>query len=68
MYILFNILFCYRLSQDTEYSSLCHTGRPYCLSILYMIVCICQPQPPHPTLPLGNHKSVLYVPESVSIS
>jgi len=29
------------LSQDIEYSSLCHTVGPCCLSILYVIVCIC---------------------------
>ena len=36
-----NILFHYGLSQDIKYSSLCHTVGPYCLSILYVIVCIC---------------------------
>ena len=41
MYILFNILSHYDLSQDIEYSSLCYTIEPCCLSILYMIVCIC---------------------------
>ena len=41
---------------------------PRCLSILYVIVCICSSQtsspPPHPTPPslLGNHKSILYRP------
>ena len=33
-----SILFHYGLSQDTEYSSLCSTGGPCCLSILYIIV------------------------------
>ena len=37
---IFNILFHYGLSQDTEYSSLCYTVRP-CLSILYIQVYIC---------------------------
>ena len=37
IYILFYILFHYSLSQDTEYSSLCYTVRPCCLSILYII-------------------------------
>ena len=37
----FNILFHYGLSQDTEYSSLQYTVGPCCLSILYIIVCIC---------------------------
>ena len=33
---LFQILFHYRLLQDIEYSSLCYTVEPRCLSILYM--------------------------------
>ena len=41
------------------------TVRLHCLSILNVLVCIYQPKfPVHPTpspLPLGNHKSVLYV-------
>ena len=50
------------LSQDTEYSSLCYTVGPFCLSILYIVVCIClsqtlNPSLPH-TLPLSSHKSV----------
>ena len=39
--ILFNIPFHYDLSQNTEYSSLCHTIGPCCLPILYIIACIC---------------------------
>ena len=35
-----HILFQYGLSQDVEYSSLCYTVGPCCLSILYIIVCI----------------------------
>ena len=41
VYILSHILFHDGLLQDIEYSSLCYTGRPYCLSLLFMIVCIC---------------------------
>ena len=37
---LFHILFHYGLSQDIEYSFLCYTVGPCCLSILYIIVCI----------------------------
>jgi len=37
IYILFQILFHYRLLQDTEYSSLCYTVGPYCLSILFYL-------------------------------
>ena len=40
VYILFHILFHYGLLQDTEYSSLCYTVGPCCLSILNVIVCI----------------------------
>ena len=40
IYILFNILFHYTLSQDIEYSFLCYSVGPCCLSILYIIVCI----------------------------
>ena len=51
-------------------SSLCYTDGPCCLSILNVRVCIYQPQIPSPSLslptPLGNHKSVLYVCESLS--
>ena len=38
---LLHILFHYGLSQDIEYSSLCCIVGPCCLSILYIIVCIC---------------------------
>ena len=36
-----HILFHDGLSQDTEHSSLCSTVGPCCLSLLYVIVCIC---------------------------
>jgi len=39
IYILFQILFHYRLVQDTEYSSLCYKLGP-CLPILYIVMCI----------------------------
>ena len=39
--ILLHILFHYGLWQDIEYSALCYTVGPGCLSILYIIVCIC---------------------------
>ena len=41
IHILFYILFHYSLSQDTEYSSIFYTVGPCCLSILYIIICIC---------------------------
>ena len=37
----FYIIFHYGLSQDIEYSSLCYLVGPCCLSILYVILCIC---------------------------
>ena len=40
-HILFHVLFHYGLSQGIEYTSLCPTERPCCLSTLYVIVCIC---------------------------
>ena len=39
IYILLQILFHYRLLQNTEYSSLCCTVGPCWLSILYIVVC-----------------------------
>ena len=39
--ILFHILFHYGLSEDIEYSFLYCTVGPGCLSILYIVVCIC---------------------------
>ena len=39
--VLFSILFHYSLLQNIQYSSLCYTVSPCCLSILYMVVCIC---------------------------
>ena len=57
-----HIIFYHVLSQETGYSSLCCTVGPHCLSILNTIVCIYQPQTPHPShsLPptLANHKYV----------
>ena len=38
---LFQILFYYRLLQDTENSSLCHMTGLCCLSVLYIALCIC---------------------------
>jgi len=35
--IIFHILFHYNFSQDIEYSSLCYTVGPWCLSIIYII-------------------------------
>ena len=65
-----NILFHYGLSQEAGHSSLCYTIGTY-LSILNIRVCIYQFQTPSaslpPPLPLGNHRSDLYVCESVSV-
>ena len=51
IYILSHILFHCGFSQDMEYSSLCYTVGPYCLSILYIAVCICSSQTPSPSSP-----------------
>ena len=62
--ILFQILFHYRLLQDIEYSSLCHTVGPCWLSILYIVVCICHSQILNlspPPFPFGNCKFIFYV-------
>ena len=40
--ILFQMLFPFRLSQNTVHSSLCYTGGPCWLSILYIVVSICE--------------------------
>ena len=65
MYISKIILFHYGLSQDIQYSSLCYTLGPCCLSILNATLFLHVPTPNFqsisPCLLLGNHKSVLYV-------
>ena len=68
-YSFFYIIFYHSLFQEIAYSSLCYTVRSHCLSILNVILCIYQPETPSASLslPLGNHKSVLYVCESVSV-
>ena len=68
IYILSHILFFYGLSQDTEYSSLCYTLGPCCLSITNKIAL----HLPNPKLPvssptLGNLRSVLCVHESPAL-
>ena len=40
IYLLFQILFHYRLLQDTEYRSLSYRLGPFCLSVLYKVVYI----------------------------
>ena len=47
IYVLILILFHYRLLKDFEYSSLCYTVGPCCLSLLYIVVCICSFQTPN---------------------
>ena len=41
--IFFHILSCYLLLQDIKCSFLCYTVEPCCLSIQYIIVCLCMP-------------------------
>ena len=55
VYTLFQILFCYRLLQDTGYSSLCYAGGPCCSSVLYIVYVSVNHQLlfyPSPTFPL----------------
>ena len=66
MYILFQILFHYRLLQDIEYSSLCYTVGPF-LSILYIAVCICQSQIPNLSLPPSPLVTINLFSMSVSL-
>ena len=46
-YVLFQILFHFRLLQDNEYSSLCYAVGPCCLRVLYIVVGICLSQTPN---------------------
>ena len=48
---LFQIILHYRLLKYIEYSSLCYTAGPCCISFLYKLICICQPQTPNLSLP-----------------
>ena len=68
MYILFQIFFHYGLSQNIVYSSLCYTLGPCCLSILYIIVCICPSQTPNPSLPHAPSPLATTSPFSMSVS
>jgi len=63
------IIFCFCLAID------CENIFYYCdyVTIINLVLCICWPQTPNSsflllTLPLNNHKSVLYVCESISVS
>ena len=59
--VLFQILFCYRLLQNTEYSSLCYTVGPWCLSTLNMLVAQSSPtlRDPDCTLPGSSVHRIL---------
>ena len=59
MYILFNILFHYVLSQSTDGSSLCYIVRPFCLiypmcNNLHLLTPNSQSFPPCPYFPLAT--------------
>ena len=51
LYVPFQILFHYKLLQDIEYGSLCSTIALCCLSIIYIVVCVCYSQIPNLSLP-----------------
>ena len=59
------LIFDHGLSQEIGYSFMCYIVGTYCLSFLNVIVCIYQPQTPHPShllpLPPGNHNPCLCV-------
>ena len=59
LYILFQILFHYKLLQGIKYNFLCYTIGS-CLSVLHIVICICYSQAPNLSLllpfPFGNHK------------
>ena len=60
----FQILFPGRLLQDNEWSSLCYTVGPWCLSTLFVVLYICQSKLPNLYLlhfPFGKHEFVFYV-------
>ena len=61
IFILFHILFHYDLLQDIEYSSLCYTVGHCCLSVLYILVCICLPQTPNLSLPAPTHEILMMI-------
>ena len=65
IYILFQILFPYRLLQDIEYSSLLYTVNPCCLSFIYgnvhLLITCSQFIPSSHPFPFGNHRFVFYV-------
>ena len=62
---LSHTIFLHGLSQETGQRSLCCTGGPHCLSTLNVkslpLPTPNSPSNPCPPLPLGNHKSLLYV-------
>ena len=64
IYVIFHILFHCDLSQDIEYSSLCYTVGFCCLSILYILVCICWPQTPNLFLPYPTTMAPTYPPRN----
>ena len=48
--LLFKMLLPFMLLYNMEQSSLCNTGGPCWLFILYIVVCTCQSQTPQPSL------------------
>ena len=56
----FSDSFPFRLLKDVEYSFLWYTVGPYCLSILYIIVCV-NPYSPHRSFTFNNHQFVFYI-------
>ena len=72
IYILFQVLFHYRLLQGIESSSLCSTVGPGCLSLLCIVMCVSDDSKlliyPSVCYPSANHNFVSYVCFCVLIS
>ena len=67
--IFFQIIFPYKLLQNVKCQSLYYIVGPHWLSILLIVVYICQSLNPNlsPSFPLCNHKFVFYVYGSISV-
>ena len=66
--IPFQILVPHRALQNIQQVSLCWTERPFQLSIMFMVICICQSHFPNLFLPLTlDTTCVFYICNSISV-
>ena len=63
----FRLFFHYRLLQGIEYSPLCYTVGPCCLSTLYIVACICESQIADLSPPLSSLVTISLFSMSVSL-